>query len=164
MTVERVCVAGAGVIGSLFAGHLAQVADVSVLARREEHARALNEDGLRVSGRSDLLGRVTASDRPGRACRSPISCSSAARAPTSSAVARRLAGHFAAATMMTVQNGLGADEIVGRHGDWPILSSVTFMSGTRHSDTHVEYILDTATWIGPEPRHGRRPGARRSPS
>ena len=25
----------------------------------------------------------------------------------------------------------------------------TFMSGTRHSDTSVEYILDTATWIGP---------------
>jgi 2-dehydropantoate 2-reductase len=23
------------------------------------------------------------------------------------------------------------------------------MSGTRHEDTHVEYILDTATWIGP---------------
>ena len=23
------------------------------------------------------------------------------------------------------------------------------MSGTRHADTHVEYVLDTATWIGP---------------
>jgi len=23
------------------------------------------------------------------------------------------------------------------------------MSGTKHSDTHVEYILDTATWLGP---------------
>jgi 2-dehydropantoate 2-reductase len=23
------------------------------------------------------------------------------------------------------------------------------MSGTRHGDTHVEYVLDTATWIGP---------------
>ena len=23
------------------------------------------------------------------------------------------------------------------------------MSGTRHTDTHVEYVLDTATWIGP---------------
>jgi 2-dehydropantoate 2-reductase len=23
------------------------------------------------------------------------------------------------------------------------------MSGTRHDDTHVEYVLDTATWIGP---------------
>ena len=23
------------------------------------------------------------------------------------------------------------------------------MSGTKHSDTHVEYILDTETWLGP---------------
>ena len=30
-----------------------------------------------------------------------------------------------------------------------MLASVTFMSGTRHADEHVEYILDTATWIGP---------------
>jgi 2-dehydropantoate 2-reductase len=26
------------------------------------------------------------------------------------------------------------------------------MSGTRHSDTHVEYILDTETWLGPYER------------
>ena len=50
---------------------------------------------------------------------------------------------------MTVQNGIGADEIVARHGDWPLLVAVTFMSGTRHEDTHVQYVLDTATWIGP---------------
>ena len=42
---ERVCVVGAGVIGSLFAGHLAQVADVCVLTRRREHADALNAQG-----------------------------------------------------------------------------------------------------------------------
>ena len=36
--MERVCVIGAGAIGSLFAGHLAAVADVSVLTRREDHA------------------------------------------------------------------------------------------------------------------------------
>jgi 2-dehydropantoate 2-reductase len=30
-----------------------------------------------------------------------------------------------------------------------LISGVTFMSGTKHSDTHVEYILDTPTWIGP---------------
>ena len=64
-------------------------------------------------------------------------------------LAAPLAGHFSGATLMTVQNGLGAEEVVGAHGDWPLLSSVTFMSGTRHADTHVEYILDTATWIGP---------------
>jgi 2-dehydropantoate 2-reductase len=65
------------------------------------------------------------------------------------AVAMRLEGHWAGATVMTIQNGLGAEERIAAHGDWPLLSSVTFMSGTRHSDTHVEYILDTATWIGP---------------
>jgi len=50
---------------------------------------------------------------------------------------------------MPMQNGLGAEEIIAAHGEWPLLSSVTFMSGTRHDDAHVEYVLDTATWIGP---------------
>ena len=49
---------------SLFAGHLAQVADVSVLTRRREHADALNERGLRITGRSDLEAHVLASVDP----------------------------------------------------------------------------------------------------
>jgi 2-dehydropantoate 2-reductase len=57
---------------------------------------------------------------------------------------------------MTVQNGLGAEEIAGRHGNWLLVSAVTFMSGTRHADTHVEYILDTETWLGP---YGETPNA-----
>src|SRR4029079_742032 len=64
-------------------------------------------------------------------------------------IADRLRGEFDGATVMTIQNGLGAEEVVASRGGWPLLSSVTFMSGTRHDDTHVEYILDTATWIGP---------------
>jgi 2-dehydropantoate 2-reductase len=47
---------------------------------------------------------------------------------------------------MTVQNGLGSEAAFpGRR----VISAVTFMSGTRHEDTHVEYILDTETWLGP---------------
>ena len=65
------------------------------------------------------------------------------------AVAERLAGHWPGAIVMTVQNGIGADEVISRYGDWRQLTSVTFMSGTRHEDTHVQYVLDTATWIGP---------------
>ena len=63
--IERVCVVGAGVIGSLFAGHLARVADVSCLVRRDDHARELNEAGLRVSGRHEFVGRVAAATDPG---------------------------------------------------------------------------------------------------
>jgi 2-dehydropantoate 2-reductase len=145
--MTRICVAGAGTIGSLLAAHLARVADVSILTRREEHARALNEDGLRVSGRSDFTARVTASADPAEL--DPELLILACKGSDIDSLASRLAGHFPGATVMTTQNGLGSEDVVAAHGEWPLLSSVTFMSGTRHSDTHVEYILDTATWIGP---------------
>ena len=146
--MTRVCVAGAGSIGSLLAAHLARVTDVSVLTRRADHAQALERDGLRVSGRSDFVARLTAADDPGAL--PPVDLVILACKGTDlESLAARIEGQFAGATVMTVQNGLGAEEVVAAHGDWPLLSAVTFMSGTRHSDAHVEYVLDTATWIGP---------------
>jgi 2-dehydropantoate 2-reductase len=146
--VRTVCVAGAGTIGSLLAAHLARVTDVSVLVRRREHAEALNRDGLRVSGRADFTARVTAATDPAD-LPVPDLVVIACKGSDLEHVSARLDGEFDGATVMTIQNGLGAEEVVAAHGAWPLLSSVTFMSGTRHSDTHVEYILDTATWIGP---------------
>ena len=146
--IERVCVIGAGVIGSLFAGHLAQVADVSVLTRRRDHADALNEDGLRISGRSDLHSRVTAAVDPDELPPFEVGIV-ATKANGLEAAAASLGGRFSEATIVTTLNGLGAEEVVRAHGDWPIVSGVTFMSGTKHTDTHVEYVLDTETWLGP---------------
>jgi 2-dehydropantoate 2-reductase len=144
----RTCIVGAGSIGSLFAGHLATVTDVVVLTRRAEHARALNEHGLRVSGRHDFTARVTAAADPRDLSDFDLGII-ATKANSVEAAAESLRGRFAGATMMTVQNGLGAEEIMRAHGDWPLVSAVTFMSGTKHSDSHVEYILDTPTWLGP---------------
>jgi 2-dehydropantoate 2-reductase len=144
----RACVIGAGAIGSLFAAHLSRVADVLVLTRRQEHAQALNDEGLRVSGKHDFTSRVTAASDPRDLPDFDVGIV-ATKATGLEGAAESLAGRFAGATIMTVQNGLGAEEVVHRHGDWPLISAVTFMSGTKHSDTHVEYILDTATWLGP---------------
>ena len=144
----RFCVIGAGAIGSLFAAHLSNVAEVLVLTRRQEHARALNEHGLRVTGRHAFTARVTAAADPRELPEFDVGIV-ATKANGVEEAAARLDGRFAAATMMTVQNGLGAEETVHRHGEWPLISAVTFMSGTKHSDTHVEYILDTPTWLGP---------------
>jgi 2-dehydropantoate 2-reductase len=133
------------VIGSLYAGHLGRVCEVSVLARREEHARALNDEGLRVSGRSDFASNLQASTDPAE-LPEPELAIVATKGTELAAVAERLEGHWPGAAVMTVQNGLGAEEYFpGR----PVISAVTFMSGTRHADTHVEYILDTETWLGP---------------
>jgi len=136
------------VIGSLFAAHLSRVCEVSALVRREEHARALTEHGLRVSGRVDFTGRVIAATSPDE-LPEPELVIVACKSIDLESIARRLEGHWPDAMLMTVQNGIGADELVGTHGDWRLLTSVTFMSGTRHEDTHVQYVLDTATWIGP---------------
>jgi 2-dehydropantoate 2-reductase len=146
--VTRVVVAGGGSIGSLFAAHLARVAEVTVLTRREEHAQALREHGLRVSGRANFTAPLAATADAadlGDAELAIVACKGTDLEP----LAARLEGRLPGATVMTVQNGLGADAIVGAHGDWPLLTAVTFMSGTRHGDDHVEYVLDTATWIGP---------------
>jgi 2-dehydropantoate 2-reductase len=124
------------------------VADVWVLCRRGEHARALAEDGLRVTGRADFTARLGATTDPAELPVVDLAIV-ATKATELDAAAAQLEGRIPEAILMTVQNGLGAEEIVRRHGDWRLLSAVTFMSGTRRSDTHVEYVLDTETWLGP---------------
>jgi len=60
--------------------------------------------------------------------------------------------------VISAQNGLGSEEIIAEHTRGQVVRGTTFMSGTKHSDTHVQYELDTATWLGPfEPR--QTPGA-----
>jgi len=147
--VTKVVVAGAGSIGSLLAAHLAQVADVTVLTRREEHASALRDEGLRVSGRGDFTARLGAVADPSALPADADLAILATKSTDLEPLAARLEGKLPNAIVMTIQNGLGAEDIVAAHGDWPLLSAVTFMSGTRHGDAHVEYVLDTATWIGP---------------
>ncbi len=139
---------GAGAIGSLYAAHLGRSVETLVLTRRREHARALNKHGLRVSGRAEFTAPVRASADADELPDVDLVIV-ATKATALEAAAASLEGRFAGAAVMTVQNGLGAEDVVRRHGDWPLISAVTFMSGTRHGDTHVEYILDTATWLGP---------------
>jgi 2-dehydropantoate 2-reductase len=148
VAIERICVIGAGTIGSLYAAHLASVAEVFVLTRRPEHARALNERGLRVTGKSERHARVTASDDPAELPDFDLGIV-ATKATDLEVTAKGLEGRFPDALMMTVQNGLGAEEVMRGHGDWKLISAVTFMSGNRRDDTEVEYELDTATWMGP---------------
>jgi 2-dehydropantoate 2-reductase len=141
-------VVGAGTIGSLIAGHLATRCEVSILTRREEHAAALNENGLRILGKADLLSTVTASadaaDLPDFDLAIVATKTTGVEAGISG-----LAGRCQGAAVMTVQNGLGSEEVVRRHGDWKVISGVTFISGIRHSDAVIEYELDTETWMGP---------------
>ncbi|MBV8205404.1 MAG: 2-dehydropantoate 2-reductase [Acidobacteria bacterium] len=146
--ITRVCIVGCGAIGSLYAAHLSRVAEVYVLARRPEHARALEREGLWVTGIHDFHASVRATTQPAElpACDFGIV---ATKATQTEAALAGCAGLFDGGVVFSAQNGLGGEELIARATRARVIRGTTFMSGTRHSDTQVQYELDTATWMGP---------------
>ena len=146
--MKRVCVIGCGAIGSLYAAHLARVAEVWAFVRREDHARALNREGLRVSGAHDFQVSLKATTRADGLpeCQLGIVATKATQVADSiGSVGHR----FDQGAIISAQNGLGSEEIIAAHTRGQVIRGTTFMSGTKHSDTHVQYELATATWLGP---------------
>lgn len=146
--IKRVAIIGCGSIGSLYAAHLARVSEVFAVVRRPEHANALNSQGLRVSGTHSFTSRVRATADVAEVpeCDLGIVCSKANDTEPS---IRPVAHRFAHGAILSAQNGLGCEEIIARHTKGFVMRGTTFMSGTRQSDTHVKYELDTPTWLGP---------------
>ena len=146
--MKRVCIIGAGSIGSLYAAHLARVAEVWCFVRRPEHARALNEQGLRVSGRHDFHVPLRATHDPDELPGFDFGIVATKATHTEEAFAP-IGRCFDKGAVLSAQNGLGSEEILAQHTRGYVIRATTFMSGTRHSDTHVQYELDTPTWMGP---------------
>ncbi len=146
--MKRVCIIGCGSIGSLYAAHLARVAEVWAFVRRPEHARALNERGLQVTGTHDFHVSLRASHDPPALPEFDLGIVSSKATQTAEALGP-VAHLFRNGAILSSQNGLGSEEIIADLAKTYVIRGTTFMSGTRHSDTHVQYELDTQTWMGP---------------
>jgi 2-dehydropantoate 2-reductase len=145
---KRVCIIGCGAIGSLYAAHLARVAEVHALVRRPQHAEAINQHGIRVSGKRDFTSKLMATTDPATLPAFDLGIVSTKATQTADAFAP-VAHLFNRGAIISAQNGLGAEEVLAEHTKGYIIRATTFMSGSRHSDTHVQMELDTATWMGP---------------
>ncbi len=146
--MKKVCIIGCGAIGSLYAAHLARVAEVWAFVRREDHARALNRDGLRVTGAHEFSVVLKATTKPSDL--PDFDFGIVATKATQVAESFRPVGcRFDKGVVLSAQNGLGSEEIIASHTRGYVIRGTTFMSGTRHSDNHVQYELDTPTWMGP---------------
>ena len=146
--IKRVCIIGCGSIGSLYAAHLAKVTEVWVFVRRPEHAEALNREGLNISGTHQFHAKLRASHDPSGLPEFDLGIVASKATQTADAV-RPVAHLFKKGAILSAQNGLGGEEIIADLAKTFVIRGTTFMSGTRHSDTHVQYELDTATWMGP---------------
>ena len=146
--MKKVCIIGCGAIGSLYAAHLARVAEVWAFVRREDHAAELNRRGLRITGTHNFAVPLKATTNPEDLpdCDLGIVATKDTQVKESFCLVGRRFDHGA---VLSAQNGVGSEEIIATLTHGYVLRATTFMSGTRHSDTHVQYELDTPTWIGP---------------
>ena len=145
--MKKICIVGAGAIGSLYAAHLSRVAEVWALVRRPEHAALLRTQGIRISGTHEFTALFNATADPAEL----PECDFGIVATKASQVGQAFApvGNKIRTAVLSAQNGLGSEEILAKHTKAYVIRGTTFMSGTRHSDTHVQYELDTPTWMGP---------------
>src|SRR5262249_46191039 len=146
--MKKVCIIGAGAIGSLYAAHLSRVAEVYVFVRRTEHAKALTAHGLRVTGLRQFQVKVRATTEPFDLPQLDLGIVSCKAAQTRGAV-RPVAHLFRQGVIFSSQNGLGCEEMIYELTNRPVIRGTTFMSGARLSDTHVQFDLDQPSWMGP---------------
>jgi 2-dehydropantoate 2-reductase len=149
----RVCVVGAGAVGSLFAAHLAQVDGVEVWAYdvSQPHVDAVNQNGLRLTGEADLLGRVRATTDPSElpACEFGIVATKSMF--TGDAIAQS-AHAFNGGAVASVQNGVGNEETIAEHVE-RVIRGTTFPAGRVIEPGVVNMDTRGDTWLGPfEPR------------
>ena len=124
----KVLVLGAGAIGSLYAAKLSGTNDVTVLAR-QEHADAINRDGLRLVGRESSTHRVRAVTTVDRVPSETLVLLTT-KVNDNRAVTNALRGRIDAnVIILCIQNGLGGEDIVkevlGRPQSPLVLRAVT---------------------------------------
>jgi 2-dehydropantoate 2-reductase len=147
----RVCVVGCGAVGSLFAAHLAGVAEVWAYDLRRDHVEAINNGGLRISGASDLVAEVRATGDAAEipSCEFGIVATKSMHTDSAIAATARL---FEDGAVCSVQNGVGNEELIAPHVP-RVIRGTTFPAGHLVEPGHVEQDTGGKTWIGPfEPK------------
>src|ERR1700690_3405727 len=106
--MKKVCIVGCGAIASLYAAHLARVAEAWAFVRREDHAQALNRDGLRVSEKHEFHVTLKATTQPDKLpdCELGIVATKATQVEDSIA---QVGNRFDQGAVISAQNGLGSE-------------------------------------------------------
>jgi 2-dehydropantoate 2-reductase len=145
----RVAVVGCGAIGSLYAAHLARVPGVEVWAVDPwaEHVAAMQTHGLRVTGLADFVAAVHArtdgSELP--ACDFGVVATKALHTHAAVTGARTA---LANAAVVSVQNGLGNEEVIAELVPHVIRGSI-ITAGAVVAPGVVRYDAPGDSWFGP---------------
>jgi 2-dehydropantoate 2-reductase len=149
----RIAVIGCGALGSLYAAHLARVPGVQVWAVDpwSEHTEAMNARGLRVTGLADFVATVHART-DGSSLPTCDFGLVATKAPHTRAAVEGARAAVANAAVVSVQNGLGNEEVIAGLVPRVIRGSIV-TAGAIAAPGVVRYDAPGDSWFGPfEPR------------
>jgi 2-dehydropantoate 2-reductase len=149
----RVAVVGCGAIGSLYAAHLARVPGVEVWAVDPwvQHVDAMDAHGLRVTGLADFVAPVHART-DGRQLPECDFGVVATKAQHTRAAVQGAQAALASAAVVSVQNGLGNEEVIAELVPRVIRGSI-ITAGAVVEPGVVRYDAPGDSWFGPfEPR------------
>ena len=149
--MKKVLVVGCGAIGSLFAAHLVKGGEVEVYAFDvvQAHIGAINRDGLRLSGATDLhvkLAKASTDPDGLPICDYGVVATKAIHTESAiKAAARCFDGN---SVVCSVQNGVGNEELIAEHVKY-VMRGTTFPAGHVIEPGHIGFDIKGDTWIGP---------------
>lgn len=145
----KVCIIGCGAIGSLFAAHLGRLDDIEVWAYDpyEPHVNAINENGLKLTGLSDITVPVKARTDANQIPECELGIIAAKTLHTRPAM-EATAHIFRDGAVCSVQNGIGSEEIIAEYVPRVILGT-TFPAGHVTAPGVVNHDTGGQSWISP---------------
>ncbi len=147
----HILIVGCGAIGGLLASALAKVAQVAAYDANVEHVKAINADGLRVTGKSPRVAHIAATSEAAALAGQRFDAvifliKSKATANALEALAPALAGN---PMLVTLQNGMGNAEVLLTVPDATVVRGVTMNAGRYVEAGTVENLIEGTTWVGP---------------
>ena len=151
----QIIVLGAGAIGSLYGAKLATANDVTLVARAR-HANAINADGLRIEGLESLTVRVLAVESLQKIGPNALVLVTTKVPDTAAALSPIATLVRDDTTIVSLQNGLGSEEIVrralGNRG--VVLRGITQFGGIFTAPGMIEFLARGYTVIEQHERSG----------
>ena len=113
----------------------------------QPHVDAINENGLRLSGAGDVLGRLRATTDPAELPPCDFGIVATKAMHTGAAVAAA-SGALADGAVASVQNGIGNEEAIAEHVP-RVIRGTTFPAGKILAPGHVQWDVKGDTTLGP---------------
>ncbi len=146
----RIVVFGAGAIGALFGAYLSGNHNATLICR-EIYARAINENGLRITGLSDFVARPRAVSST-EGVEPPELLIFTVKAYDTAGAAEDAANLVGNSTkILSLQNGLGNLEVLAKaFPDTEIIGGVTSQGAILQKPGVIEHTGKSYTFIGDE--------------